>query len=135
MHYTTTHGCTDGWLGHDDEHKPIPCLICRPNLVKTAQINDCGNNDQPIRRHPVEDMWPEVVEAEFTEGYPGTNLREISTPTALDGGKLVVQADSPSWATSLRSRTESLIHRVNLKAGDNVVTSIVVTVPPGPHLR
>ncbi|MBM0125608.1 hypothetical protein [Pimelobacter simplex] len=25
-------GCRDGWLGEDDEGRPIPCLECRPHL-------------------------------------------------------------------------------------------------------
>lgn len=27
--------CLDGWLGEDDEGRPIPCLQCRPHLART----------------------------------------------------------------------------------------------------
>lgn len=30
-----------GWLGFDDDHRPIPCLKCRDHLVKTVETNDC----------------------------------------------------------------------------------------------
>lgn len=31
----------NGWLGTDDEGRPIPCLDCRPHLRKTVETNDC----------------------------------------------------------------------------------------------
>lgn len=27
------HHCSAGWLGEDDDGRPIPCLICRPHLT------------------------------------------------------------------------------------------------------
>lgn len=32
--------CHRGWLGYDEERRPIPCLICRPHLTKTTVTND-----------------------------------------------------------------------------------------------
>lgn len=32
--------CT-GWLGYDDEHRPIPCYDHRPHLRTTVDVNDC----------------------------------------------------------------------------------------------
>lgn len=26
------HHCEAGWLGEDDQDRPIPCLVCRPHL-------------------------------------------------------------------------------------------------------
>jgi hypothetical protein len=34
--------CRNGWLGLDDEQRPIPCLHCKPHLAKTADIRDFG---------------------------------------------------------------------------------------------
>lgn len=28
--------CHNGWLGEDDQGRPIPCLTCRPHLRRTA---------------------------------------------------------------------------------------------------
>lgn len=34
-------GCPKGWIGYDDEHRPIPCLICKDHLLKgLADKND-----------------------------------------------------------------------------------------------
>lgn len=32
--------CHRGWLGYDDEGRPIPCFVCRPHLRKTVNAND-----------------------------------------------------------------------------------------------
>lgn len=35
--------CRNGWLGYDDEHRPIPCLQCRDHLrAGTVRTNDCS---------------------------------------------------------------------------------------------
>ncbi|HEY9316112.1 hypothetical protein [Williamsia sp.] len=35
--------CDNGWLGIDDEMRPIPCLQCRPHLARgLADTNDFG---------------------------------------------------------------------------------------------
>jgi hypothetical protein len=34
--------CRGGWLGFDAELRPIPCLACRPHLIKTLHSNDCA---------------------------------------------------------------------------------------------
>ncbi|QII05907.1 hypothetical protein BH93_11460 [Rhodococcoides fascians A25f] len=39
-----SHHCSNGWIGYDDEARPIPCLRCRPHLAQTATINDSGKN-------------------------------------------------------------------------------------------
>ncbi|AHH20773.1 hypothetical protein NONO_c59970 [Nocardia nova SH22a] len=35
--------CHRGWLGHDTEGRPIPCLTCKPHLNRTAATNDCAD--------------------------------------------------------------------------------------------
>lgn len=32
------HDCRRGWLGEDDEGRPIPCLVCRPHLSRPANV-------------------------------------------------------------------------------------------------
>ncbi|NEW42753.1 hypothetical protein GV794_02100 [Nocardia cyriacigeorgica] len=32
--------CRRGWLGNDNDGRPIPCLGCKPHLAQTKTIND-----------------------------------------------------------------------------------------------
>lgn len=32
--------CRKGWIGHDDEGRPIPCLACKPHLATTTTSHD-----------------------------------------------------------------------------------------------
>lgn len=41
-------GCK-GWLGYDDEYRPIPCLVCRPELRKTVRSNDISEGSPSAR--------------------------------------------------------------------------------------
>ncbi|MGW4720895.1 hypothetical protein [Nocardia sp. NPDC004260] len=36
--------CRRGWIGADDEGRPIPCLACKPHLAKTSTTNDCAES-------------------------------------------------------------------------------------------
>lgn len=40
------HSCRKGWAGTDDEGRPIPCLVCKPHLRKTAESNDIS--ERPV---------------------------------------------------------------------------------------
>lgn len=31
--------CRSGWLGHDDELRPIPCPVCRPHTIRRSEIH------------------------------------------------------------------------------------------------
>lgn len=31
------HRCDGGWLGEDDQGRPIPCLTCRPHLERKSR--------------------------------------------------------------------------------------------------
>lgn len=42
------HQCRRGWLGHDNEGRPIPCLTCKPHLIRT----------RPNYTDPLEDWTP-----------------------------------------------------------------------------
>lgn len=128
MEYTSTHGCRNGWMGYDEEHRPIPCYICRPNLTKTAQVNDCGITNQPLRRHPVQDAWDEAVQAEFADDNR-LDFSEMPAPTSLNNGVLLIETPSAPWTSALRARAEALAQRINAKAGETVLTSIQITAP------
>jgi hypothetical protein len=47
--------CHNGWLGEDDEGRPIPCLRCRPSLARvacrTCQLPPDPCAEQLARRH------------------------------------------------------------------------------------
>ncbi|WP_330253075.1 hypothetical protein OG874_00220 [Nocardia sp. NBC_00565] len=43
-------GCPKGWIGYDDEGRPIPCLACKPHLAKTsADVNDYSERTPSAR--------------------------------------------------------------------------------------
>jgi hypothetical protein len=33
--------CRDGWLGEDNDGRPVPCLHCRPHLAQPARCSTC----------------------------------------------------------------------------------------------
>lgn len=33
-------GCPKRWLGYDSEGRPIPCLRCKPHLIRTPYVSD-----------------------------------------------------------------------------------------------
>lgn len=39
-------GCTDGWLGEDDEGRPRPCYECKPSLRPEVRRYRAGITDQ-----------------------------------------------------------------------------------------
>lgn len=129
MEYTSAHGCQDGWLGYNDDHYPIPCLTCRPNLAKTAQINDCGETKRPLRRHPVEDVWIKAMEDVFADDHAALDFREAPTPVSLHHMTLIVETSSLPWAAAVQARSETLVGRINAWIGDDVVTTITTVAP------
>lgn len=38
--------CKKGWLGHDEEDRPIPCLQCRPKLAPEERRRRMGLGDK-----------------------------------------------------------------------------------------
>jgi hypothetical protein len=38
--------CTKGWIGFDDEDRPIPCLQCRPKLAPEERRRALGLGDK-----------------------------------------------------------------------------------------
>jgi hypothetical protein len=34
--------CRNGWIGDDEDGRPIPCRTCKPHLSTTARVDDCA---------------------------------------------------------------------------------------------
>jgi hypothetical protein len=41
--------CRKGWVGTDDEGRPIPCLDCKPHLATTATSHDFAERTPSAR--------------------------------------------------------------------------------------
>lgn len=70
---------------------------------------------------------------EVWEQIAGEGLAGHVQPVRLHGGVLVLQADSPAWATEVRFLTAELIRRSNDVLGEGQVRS--VTVVTAEHRR
>jgi predicted nucleic acid-binding Zn ribbon protein len=68
--------------------------------------------------------WPEIV---------GADLAAHTRPDRLDGGELVVIADSTAWATQVRLLAGTLIRRLNTELGSAAVTRVKVRGPEQPR--
>ena len=68
--------------------------------------------------------WPQIV---------GADLATHTRPERLDGGELVVIADSTAWATQVRLLAGTLIRRVNSELGAGTVTRVKVRGPEQPR--
>ena len=68
--------------------------------------------------------WPQIV---------GADLAAHTRPDRLDGGELVVIADSTAWATQVRLLAGTLIRRVNSELGTGTVTRVKVRGPEQPR--
>lgn len=43
-------GCPKRWIGYDDDGRPIPCLNCKPHLVKTrSDVHDFAEREPSAR--------------------------------------------------------------------------------------
>lgn len=70
--------------------------------------------------------WSEVV---------GEDVAEHCTPETFEDGRLVVRADSSSWAANLRLLTPQLVARLETEVGPDVVREVVVLGPAGPQWK
>ncbi|MGP8001184.1 MAG: DUF721 domain-containing protein [Streptosporangiaceae bacterium] len=68
--------------------------------------------------------WPEIV---------GADLAAHTRPDRLEGGELVVIADSTAWATQVRLLAGTLIRRLNTELGSAAVTRVKVRGPEQPR--
>lgn len=66
--------------------------------------------------------WPEIV---------GPQLAAHTRPDSFDEGELIVEADSPAWATQVRLLTPQLLKRLADELGADTVTKVRVRGPSG----
>jgi predicted nucleic acid-binding Zn ribbon protein len=69
------------------------------------------------------------------ERLVGPEIADHCRPSSLDGGQLVLVAESSAWATQLRLLTTTMRSRISEQVGEGVVTSIVVRGPSSPDWR
>ena len=68
--------------------------------------------------------WPEIV---------GPQLAAHTTPDSFDDGELVIEADSPAWATQVRLLAPQLLKRLADELGADTVRKVRVRGPSGPR--
>lgn len=68
--------------------------------------------------------WPEIV---------GPQLAAHTRPETFDDGELVVEADSPAWATQVRLLAPQLLKRLAEELDDGTVRKVRVRGPSGPR--
>jgi predicted nucleic acid-binding Zn ribbon protein len=78
---------------------------------------------KPAAEARVFGAWADVV---------GADLAGHCRPVRLEGGELVIEAESTAWATQLRLLTPKLLARVREAVGAGVVTSLSVHGPLAP---
>jgi predicted nucleic acid-binding Zn ribbon protein len=59
----------------------------------------------------------------------GPEIADHCRPTSLQGGELVLVAESSAWATQLRLLTRTLVARLAERVGPGVVETVVVRGP------
>jgi predicted nucleic acid-binding Zn ribbon protein len=59
-------------------------------------------------------------------------LAEHCRPVKLADGELTVEADSHAWAAQLRLLAGSLVRRIAIVVGHNLVTTLRIHGPAGP---
>ena len=68
--------------------------------------------------------WPEIV---------GAEMAAHTKPDRLDGGELVVIADSTAWATQVRWLAKDLIRTLNAELGRGTVSTVKIRGPEQPR--
>lgn len=68
--------------------------------------------------------WREVV---------GDDVADHCAPETFEDGRLVVRADSSSWAANLRLLAPQLLARLETEVGPDVVREVMVLGPAGPQ--
>ena len=80
----------------------------------------------PLRMHSVFVQWDQLV---------GEEIAGHCAPTAFVDGVVTVQADSTTWANSLRLLAPQLVRRLNEDLGEGTVTAVEILGPNGPTWR
>jgi predicted nucleic acid-binding Zn ribbon protein len=78
---------------------------------------------QPAAEGKVFGQWEAVV---------GPDIAAHSKPIKLEDGELTVEAESTAWATQLRMLAGTILSRIGVVAGHNVVTRLRVHGPTAP---
>lgn len=72
------------------------------------------------------EVWPEAV---------GAEIAARTQATAVRGGELLVETDSPVWATELQAMAGQLVQAVNSAAGEELVRRVRIIVAGGARGR
>jgi predicted nucleic acid-binding Zn ribbon protein len=99
-----------------EEHGPRPVRRLRESLAEVAADLHL---DDPATVGGVLQGWASAV---------GEAVASHARPRTLRGGILVVEVDSPEWATQLRYLEEDILRRLGRKVRPGVVKSIRVVV-------
>jgi len=67
--------------------------------------------------------WEKVV---------GADIASHCRPVKLEGGVLTIEAQSTTWAASLRGLTAKLLARIAAEVGDKIVTKLHIHGPAAP---
>jgi predicted nucleic acid-binding Zn ribbon protein len=70
-----------------------------------------------LREARVHALWEEIA---------GRQVAQHVRPVRLHGGVLVLQADSPAWATQIRYLATKIVQRANSVLGAAMVTQVTV---------
>jgi predicted nucleic acid-binding Zn ribbon protein len=100
-----------------DPRDPQPFGAVLARLVKARGWQ------RPAAEATVFGAWARVV---------GPEVAEHSRPVKLEGGELTVEAESTAWATQLRLLAGSLLQRIAVEVGHNVVTKLHIHGPAAP---
>jgi len=112
------------WRPSKPPRSEQPPQSLRPSLDRIAARLGLA---PPAVLGPVFARWEELV---------GADIAAHARPRSLRDGVLVVVADHPAWATSLRLLAGDLLARVREATGDDAVRELVVRVgEPGPGGR
>jgi predicted nucleic acid-binding Zn ribbon protein len=79
--------------------------------------------EKPKAEATVFGAWERVV---------GPDVAQHSRPVKLDAGVLTVEAESTAWATQLRLLAATLLRKIALEVGHNVVTRLQIHGPTAP---
>ena len=101
--------------GRPDDRAPKPLSATLDQLLGTMKVPSVDVLDTVFRR------WEEVV---------GPDLATHTTPSAIDGDRLVVTADDPAWASELGWLENEVIARLEAVSGSDRIVSLTVRVRP-----
>ncbi|HVM18882.1 MAG TPA: DUF721 domain-containing protein [Egibacteraceae bacterium] len=109
----------DSWESPDGgPERPAPPVL--GDLV--ARLTSSRRWSERLRGARIHQCWEEIA---------GAQLAAHVRPVRLAGGVLVVQAESPAWATQVRYLSAQLQTRANEVLGDGEVQTVKVQAGTG----